>query len=78
MKKEEFFGELHSLLELKSVPALNEQTKLKELTEYDSMMILSMIAFVDQFFNKTLTAQQLNSVNELSGLMNLIGRENFE
>jgi acyl carrier protein len=78
MDKQVFFQELHSALEIKSIPALSETTSIKGLEEYDSMMILGIIAFVDMNFNKTLTAAQLNEITDVKTLMDLIGPENFQ
>ena len=78
MKRELFFSELHNALEIKSVPTLSETIAIKNLEEYDSMMILGIIAFVDLNFNKTLTAVQLNEITTVRDLMELIGLENFE
>jgi acyl carrier protein len=78
MEKLRFFSELHSALEVKSVPTFDESTSIKALAEYDSMMILGIIAFVDQNFDKTLTAVQLNEINDVKTLMKLIGEENFQ
>jgi acyl carrier protein len=78
MNKAHFFTELHSALEIKSIQSFDENTSLKGLEEYDSMMILGIIAFVDQFFDKTLTAEQLNGISDVTSLMELIGIDNFE
>jgi len=77
MKKEDFFSQLHEFLEIKTVSSLNEDINIKKLDEYDSMMILTIIAFVDEQFNKTLSAEQLNSMQSVRDLINLIGPENF-
>ncbi len=73
MNKAQFFTELHSALEIKSIPTVDESTSIKGLEEYDSMMILGIIALVDQLFNKTLTAEQLNGITDVKSLMELIG-----
>jgi acyl carrier protein len=77
MKKVDFYIQLHEFLEVKSVPAFNDSTIIKTLEEFDSMMILTIIAFVDQEFNKTLSADLLNSIQSVEDLRNLIGLENF-
>jgi acyl carrier protein len=70
MKKHDFLAELGDYLELEN---LNESSKL-ELT---SMSILSVIALVDENFDKQLNASDLKSVRNVLELMNLIGTENF-
>ncbi len=77
MKKEDFYIQLHEFLEVKSVPVFDDNTIIKTLEEFDSMMILTIIAFVDQEFNKTLSADLLTSIQSVKDLRNLIGLENF-
>lgn len=77
MNKQDFLNQLHEFLEITSVPTLNEGSNIKKLEEYDSMMILTIIAFVDDNFNKTLSAEQLNAMQSVEDLINLIGSENF-
>jgi len=78
MKTDQFLSELHAALEIKSLHSVNEKTCLKDLEEYDSMMILGIIAFVDEKFNKSLTTEQLNGITDFKSLMDLIGLENFD
>lgn len=70
MKKQDFFSELGDYLEIDN---LKESSSL-ELT---SMSILSVIALVDENFDKQLNASDLKALKSVSGLMNLIGVENF-
>jgi acyl carrier protein len=70
MKKQDFFSELGDYLEIDN---LKESSNL-ELT---SMSILSVIALVDENFDKQLNASDLKALKSVSGLMNLIGVENF-
>ncbi|MFO7657444.1 MAG: acyl carrier protein [Bacteroidales bacterium] len=77
MKKEDFYKELLEYLEL-DVTNLNESTNVKALEGYDSMSILSVIAFCDEKFGKKFTAQQLNAIITVKDLMKLIGEVEFE
>ena len=70
MKKQEFYFALEEYLEIEN---LKESSNL-DLT---SMDILSVIALVDENFDKQLKASDLKSVKSVLGLMKLIGQENF-
>lgn len=76
MKKSEFFEELKDILEAEGI-AIDENSKLSEAGTYDSMSIMSIIALVDDNFNKRLTSDQLKSVKTTGDLMKLVGLENF-
>ncbi len=76
MKKEVFFEELAECLEIEDVQ-FSESTILKELDDYDSMAVMSLIAFVDEKFNLELSAEKINGITNLESLMSLIGKEKF-
>jgi len=57
---------------------LNRDTKLKDLENYDSISLLSVIAFVDENFNQQIDPDQFKNMETVSDLMNIIGLENFE
>ena len=77
MKKSVFFQELQEALEFEDVE-LQEETNLRAIEGFDSLAIMTIIAFVDEHFQKKLTAQQLASVTTTSSLMGIIGSEHFE
>lgn len=70
MEKQEFYSALEDYLEIENV---NESSSL----ELSSMGILSVIALVDENFDKQLIAADLKMVKVVSDLMNLIGKDNF-
>lgn len=78
MKKDDFYKEFHEFLEIESIKEFNSDTNLKELDEYDSLMIMSIIAFIDDNFSTKLTAAQLNGIKTINNLMDLIGNDKFE
>lgn len=78
MKKTDFLNELHEMLEITSIDSLTEETVLKELEEYNSLFILTIIALVDEKFGVQLTAEQLGSITSIRSLMELIGLDKFE
>lgn len=54
------------------------KTNLKELEEYDSLSVLSIIAMIDEKFGKKIPGQNFQSITTVKSLMELIGIENFE
>lgn len=73
MKKDIFFNQLKETLELEE-NTMNEETKIL----INSFLILSLIAFIDENFNKKLKINDLKSIIDVKSLMNIIGLENFE
>jgi len=76
MKKNEFIRQLAEFCEFSETDFTSE-TKLKSIDGYDSMAIMSMIAFVDENFNMKVTATQINALTDFDSLINLIGKEKF-
>ena len=77
MKKNEFIKQLAEFCEF-SETDFPYDTKLKSIDGYDSMAIMSMIAFIDENFNTKITATQINALSDFDSLMNLLGTEKFE
>lgn len=77
MTMDEFIEELKETLELENVK-LNEDTNLKDLEEYDSLSVLSIIAMIDEKFGKKLSGQDFQSITTVKSLMELIGKDCFE
>jgi acyl carrier protein len=77
MKKNAFYDKFLEFLEIESVTSLNEKTSIKDLEEYDSFFVLTIVAFVDDNFSIDLSAKQLNGIETIGDLMTLIGNENF-
>ncbi|ASE63559.1 hypothetical protein H3Z85_09100 [Chryseobacterium indologenes] len=76
MKTSVFLEKLQE--ELEEEQSLTVDTNLKELESYDSISLLSIIAFVDENFNKTVDTRDFKDVETVSDLMKVIGTENFE
>lgn len=70
MKKNDFFASLEDYLELSNL----SENSILELT---SLGVLSVIALVDENFDKQLKASELKDVKSVSELINLIGSDNF-
>jgi len=68
MKKNDFLSDLKEVLELDE---LNENTALT----FSSLDILSVIAFIDEHFDKQFKAIQLKEIKSISQLIALIGED---
>ena len=77
MKKKDFYNELIEFLEFEPVE-LTDNTELKSLDGYDSMAVMSLIAFCDEKFSKKINAQQIQSLTTVGSLMDFLGKEKFE
>lgn len=77
MTTKKFIDLLKEYLEIENFD-LKPDSELKLLPKYDSMTIMIIISFVDDHFKKTISAQQLNKILTVKGLMELIGMENFK
>ena len=80
MKKEAFFNGLQDVLEIDADIVINESTNLKDTKhfEFDSIAIMTLVAFLHEKFNRKFTAVQINSISTVRSLMELIGLEHFE
>lgn len=60
--------------ELDETPAeqVNPDTKFRELEEWGSLTALSIISMVDENFEKTITGENLRSVNTIEELYNFV------
>ncbi|MDR0831057.1 MAG: hypothetical protein LBN95_13260 [Prevotellaceae bacterium] len=70
MNKKDFFASLEDYLELEG---LNENSPL----ELSSLGILSVIALIDENFDKQYKASEIKEIKSVQELMSLIGTENF-
>ena len=79
MKKKEFIDELKDALEIEDEDQeITLETNLKDLEEYDSLSVLSIIAMIDKNFGKQIPSSDFVKVTTVSSLMELIGKENFD
>jgi acyl carrier protein len=77
IKKDIFFEELLECMDIDPVD-ISETTVFSELEDFDSMAIMSIVAYVDEKFEKTMAAEELKKVKTVKDLMELIGMEHFE
>jgi len=73
MKKNVFFDQIKEALELDD-KTVNEETTLN----LSSLQILSVIAFVDEKFDKQIKVTDLKGIQTIKNLMTAIGTGNFE
>jgi acyl carrier protein len=79
IKKEDFINELIEALEIDPEEKnLTLETDLRNLEEYDSLGVLSIIAMIDKHFNKQIPSSDFNKITTINSLIDLIGQENFE
>lgn len=78
MNRTDFFKELKEVLEIDDVE-LSEQTDLKNIEDFafDSLAVMTLVAFVHENFEKQFNAMQINQVSTVRSLMELIGLDNF-
>jgi acyl carrier protein len=79
MKTEDFINELKDALEIEDEDQeITLETNIKELEEYDSLSVLSIIAMIDKNFSKQILSSDLVKVITVGNLIELIGKEHFE
>jgi acyl carrier protein len=79
MKAEVFINELKDALEIENEDQeITLETNLKELEEYDSLSVLSIIAMIDKNFDKQIPSADFIKNTTVSSLMDLIGKEYFQ
>lgn len=76
MKTAIFLEKLQQEIEEKE--KLTVETNLNELESYDSISLLSVIAFVDDNFENKIDTDRFKDIETVSDLMDIIGRDNFE
>jgi acyl carrier protein len=77
MKKNEFVNQLSEYCEFEN-ENFTLNTQFNSIDEYDSLAVMSIIAFVDENFDTSLTAVQLGNITDFSSLIALIGENKFE
>jgi len=79
MKTEDFVNELKDALEIEDEDQeITLETNLKELEEYDSLSVLSIIAMIDKNFSQQIPSIDFVKITTIKSLMDLIGKEYFK
>ena len=76
MKKKDFYNELIDFLEL-DISTLDENTNFNSIEGYDSLAVMSLIAFCDEKFGAKINARQIQQLTTVGSLMDFLGREKF-
>lgn len=76
MKKQDFFTELIEVCDLTSIE-INGDLMLNNIEGYDSLAIMTMIAFIDDKFGVKLTGKEFEELTTLNSLVERIGKEKF-
>ena len=77
MKRQEFINELVTECELEGGP-YDPSTVLNSIEGFDSLTVLSIIAYVDEKFSKKIPADQIAKLKDFNSLINEIGTSYFE
>lgn len=75
MTKQTFMQQLAELIEIEA--DLSLESNLKDYEEYDSMAIMSLVAYIHKSFGKQFNARQLNNIDTVQSLVDLIGEDSF-
>jgi len=75
MTKNDFLAELTEILEIDG--ELTTEAPLAGTDEYDSLAIMSLIAFIDEHFGLSFSGEKLGKVKTVKDLISLIGEENI-
>jgi acyl carrier protein len=79
MKTDDFINELKDALEIEDEgQEITVKTYLKDLEEYDSLGVLSIIAMIDKNFGKQIPSSDFVKVTTVNSLKDLIGKKHFE
>ena len=76
MTRQQLLAELKELWETEA--ELTLESNLKELEEYDSLSVLSLLAYIHRTFDKQFSARQLNNIDTVQSLIDLIGTDSFD
>lgn len=75
MTQQTFMQELAELIEIET--DLSLESNLKDYEEYDSMAIMSLVAYIHKNFGKQFNARQLNNIDTVQSLVDLIGEDSI-
>lgn len=77
MTRKAFFEELVFLFDIPE-NTLNEETKFRELENYNSLVAIGIVSMLEEKFDVKLSIWQLKDLKNVGELMDLVGREKFE
>jgi len=77
MKVDVFLQQLADALEMPNV-SLKMDTDFRELDDFDSLSVLSIVAFADEKFGVRIPVEKLRTIVAVHDLMEAIGLVHFE
>lgn len=76
MNISDFCEKLAEYCEIESVE-INETTILEDVEEYDSLLVLTIIAFADEYFEMKVSTQDFKEIVTVKDLIGKIGINKF-
>lgn len=73
MNREEFLEKIKEILSCDSGEILSFDSNLIDIEEWDSISIISTVAFLDSYFNKKVTVSDLQNVDTIEDLAKIAG-----
>jgi acyl carrier protein len=77
LKVSDFLELIQNTLEIDNIN-ITLDTKLNAIPQMDSLGIMTLVALIDENFDKRFKAQEFTKLNTFNDLIDLIGKENFE
>lgn len=71
MNREDFLKKLKEIIQTEEELTLN--TNLIDIDEWDSLSMISTVAFIDSEFKKQISVSDIQSINKIEELVNIIG-----
>ncbi len=73
MKREKFLEKIKDILQYKGDKDLTYNSNLIDLDEWDSLSIISTVAFLDSEFGKKVTVSDLQNIDTIEDLARIAG-----
>ena len=73
MNRNEFLEEMKNILQYENEEALTYDTNLMDVDEWDSISIISVVAFLDSQFGKKVTVADLQNVDTIDDIAKIAG-----
>ena len=77
MNKQKFINELSEYCEYEGGP-FTPETEFNSIDDYDSLSILSIIAFLDEKYSIRITGEEALKMNTFNSVIELIGVDKFD
>lgn len=77
MYKNDFVEEISEFCEFGGGP-FSLETDLRSINEFDSLAVMSMVAFIDENFSIQIPAKKFVAITDFNSLIAIIGNDKFE